>query len=1010
MVATSLRTSPRSLETDDQFDDGMEIDKVFCPSCSTNLVMIDHSKNINSSISSPKGTAPIAEVPFCFGCKAHVVCNAEQVQTLIQLGASGHTRIAHKGAILVATPSNIKLKRNNNKAWPASPKLKEEHELMIEYFQAASNLSTEEVEMALIPDEDNLYLTITPSTVRESDSNTAPNSPLRFLTEHEISPCNACLPSEDEARVDDVERKEPEETREVHNTMDEMDLLGATHTEDDDIDQLFGSKEEPVGGLKTVETIELIHCEGQAASNEEFKSTRATASVQVQVVEITENARNFRAPSSSSNSSQSDASSSEGGNDFDIPEYSVRREIATKALGAMMLQGYTLKEDICETCEMPMMDFDKKITCVVCPILRRRAALETQNNENEGDKSNQIVDKKAADIEEQLEKKRAATDMKKEAREAMEKAREVLDKVKVTRNENLLEPELSKSHDSNCQLDRVESVRSYDTAAEVLHAEQWELLRSEGRLAKARRLLKGWKETGTLCAGKDCYGFPLITNGTQNECMVCAGTGTGFDGIYRQNEGSVSSKKGFPDPEYHLNKPKESQSSDKVQSDSHIFRNEAESDFESKRKLVSKEVGKRLLKGWTLLDKACPYCVMPLMTNKKQKDEICVLCGVVGKRKEIVIENTNKIEPTASKEAPVICKDAPKTGYADVVQQAGSETESETKACNSSYTPLRSDPPEAHEGSFYCPLHSLTRRSIEIPDYQKESSAKNRDPQASIGACYTRKDRREPEEQKPSYLKQEEAQLESDDEENLVTPAPLSPKRSGILTLEIPNTFDFGDEESLRDLIEAAKTAPDFEECSLLGVRKPQPSPGMEYAKVPGIHSPQSFHQCGPRPPITPETAPRPKGSGLMYCASKDTISVSTFNEHPFSGADRFGAVHDMKRSANTNHSTSLPSSKSHTKTSAKRFWPPRSTRSVGSGTCEDAIALHELSFEELQGSSSGVVSLESEALDALMGRIEDTKNKLEKGNGPIDTDLRELIDGLAKTAYDMEMIERSTN
>ncbi len=676
-----------------------------------------------------------------------------------------------------------------------------------------------------------------------------------------------------------------------------------------------------------------------------------------------------------------------------------------------MLQGYTLKEDICETCEMPLMDFDKKITCVVCPILRRRAVLENQNNENEGDKSNQVVSDKAADKEEQREKKHATTDMKKEAQEAMLKAREVLDKVKVTRHEIKLDPKASNSHESHCQLDRVESVRSYDTAAEVLHEEQWELLRSEGRLTKARRILKGWKETGKLCAGKECHGFPLITNGTQNECMVCAGTGTGFDGIYSQNEGSVSSKKGFPGPEYHLNKPKESKTSGKVQSNSHIIKHDAEGDFESKRKLVSKEVGKRLLKGWTLLDKACPYCVMPLMTNRKQIDEICVLCGVVGKREEIVIEHTNKIEPMASREASAIINDVLKTDIADPVQLAGAETESEMKTIDSSHTPpIKCDPPEAHDVSLYSPLHCTTRRSIEIPDYQKESSVKSRDPQASIGAYFTRKDRREPEEQKPSYLKKEEAQIDNDDEENLVMQAPVSPKHTGILTLEIPTTFDFGDEESLRDLIEAAKTAPDFEECSLLGVRRPQPSPGMEHAKVPGMHSPQSSRHNCPRPPITPETAPRPKGSGLMYCASKDTISISTSNENSFSRADKFGARDDDRCLAKKTQYEYLPSSKSHTNTSAKRFWPPRSTRSVGSGTCEDAIALHELSFEELQGSSSGVVSLESEALDALMGRIEDTKNKLQKGNCPIDTDLRELIDGLAKTAYDMEMIERCTN
>lgn len=324
MVATALRTSPRSTEAEDQFDDGLEIDKVFCPSCSTNLVMIDHSKNIKNSISSPKGTAPIAEVPFCFGCKSHVVCNAEQVQTLIQLGASGHTRIAHKGAILVATPSNIKLKRSS-KAWSASPKLTEEHELMIEYFQAASTLSTggEEVEMALIPDDDNFYLTITPSNGKQRDGYTEPHSPLKFLTEQEISPSNACSqPPKNEARLDTVERYEHDDNRETNDSIDEIDILG-THTEDDDIDQLFDSKE-AAEGLRTDETIELIHRGEKAASNEECESTRATTSVQVQMGKSAEYGRGLSAPTSSSDGSQSDGSSSEGGYDFYIPEYNVR--------------------------------------------------------------------------------------------------------------------------------------------------------------------------------------------------------------------------------------------------------------------------------------------------------------------------------------------------------------------------------------------------------------------------------------------------------------------------------------------------------------------------------------------------------------------------------------------------------------------------------------------------------------------------------------------------------------
>ena len=676
------------------------------------------------------------------------------------------------------------------------------------------------------------------------------------------------------------------------------------------------------------------------------------------------------------------------------------REIATKALGAMMLQGYSLKEDICETCEMPLMDFEKKLTCVVCPILKRRSALEKQDAP--GEQSHVCND--AADGEQQEEKKQAATGMQKEAREAMEKAREVLDKVKVTSHEGKLDPEPSMSHASHFQLDRVESVRSYDTAAEAIHQEQWELLRSEGRLAKARRLLKGWKETGKLCAGKECHGFPLITKDSHTECMVCAGTGSRADGIYSQSEIDSASKKGFPDPEFHLNRPKASKKSEHIASNSHPPAQELQSDFESKRKIVSKEVGKRLLKGWTLLDKACPYCVMPIMTNKKQMNEICVLCGLVGKKKAIDTESEQKLEQKTRKEAPAQSNgDGMNPLRLDIV------------ADDSLKTPSRCDPPEAHACSFVFPLHSPTKRSIVLPDYEKETGGKNRDPQASLGASFTRKDRREPEEQKPSLLKKEEIEHEEVSGDDIVATSPfVSPKQAGILTLEIPTTFDFGDEESLRDLIEAAKAVPDLEECSLLGVRRPQPSPGMEHAKLPGVHSPLSLQsrQLGPRPTITPETAPRPKGSGLMYCASKDTISVSAFNDSPFNRADGFDGREDDTYLIVGQHKSSRPSSNTHMKTSANKFWPPRSTRSVGSGSCDDAIALHELSlsFEELKGSDSGMVSLESEALDALMGRIEDTKHKLQRGNGHMDTDLRELIDGLAKTAYDMEMIERSKN
>jgi uncharacterized Zn finger protein (UPF0148 family) len=69
---------------------------------------------------------------------------------------------------------------------------------------------------------------------------------------------------------------------------------------------------------------------------------------------------------------------------------------------------------------------------------------------------------------------------------------------------------------------------------------------------------------------------------------------------------------------------------------------ELEEDFDAKRSVVSKEIGKRLLKGWTLLDMACPYCVMPLMTDKVAVNEICVLCGPVRKHAMSISSGTTQ--------------------------------------------------------------------------------------------------------------------------------------------------------------------------------------------------------------------------------------------------------------------------------------------------------------------------------------------------------------------------------
>jgi uncharacterized Zn finger protein (UPF0148 family) len=47
-------------------------------------------------------------------------------------------------------------------------------------------------------------------------------------------------------------------------------------------------------------------------------------------------------------------------------------ESATEVLGAKMLQGYTLKEQQCDNCGMPLMEKGGDLDCVVCPALAKK--------------------------------------------------------------------------------------------------------------------------------------------------------------------------------------------------------------------------------------------------------------------------------------------------------------------------------------------------------------------------------------------------------------------------------------------------------------------------------------------------------------------------------------------------------------------------------------------------------------------------------------------------------------
>ena len=139
-----------------------------CPSCETQLVMIERNSDdatcdtitVASSTSildetdideHKNSNQPVPGVPFCVVCEAHVINDPAQVQYLMGASAvakkSASGGLAHKGAILVATPSTLDLATSSS----GDGSMTVEEEVMVELFQAASIKSTlhEEIEIAL---------------------------------------------------------------------------------------------------------------------------------------------------------------------------------------------------------------------------------------------------------------------------------------------------------------------------------------------------------------------------------------------------------------------------------------------------------------------------------------------------------------------------------------------------------------------------------------------------------------------------------------------------------------------------------------------------------------------------------------------------------------------------------------------------------------------------------------------------------------------------------------------
>ncbi|VEU35889.1 unnamed protein product [Pseudo-nitzschia multistriata] len=218
------------------------------------------------------------------------------------------------------------------------------------------------------------------------------------------------------------------------------------------------------------------------------------------------------------------------------------------------------------------------------------------------------------------------------AEDAIRKAKEALAEVQSTKKQiisqtiEIAEKEVIAEAEQTIMANREDYTEPVilPTDSEI-ESERWETLRMEGRAIMTRRILQGWEILPEACKGSECFMSPLIGRLGRKECCVCGGNGSGTDGAYSKQEVAEqqqSEAELAPPPSVKL----ETSDDECKGKDWYDMM-----DFEKKRAIYSKEIGKRMLLGWVLVDATCPKCGMPMMMDDLGNTDICVVHGEMNK-------------------------------------------------------------------------------------------------------------------------------------------------------------------------------------------------------------------------------------------------------------------------------------------------------------------------------------------------------------------------------------------
>eukprot|EP00537_Pseudo-nitzschia_pungens_P002223 CAMPEP_0172363502 /NCGR_PEP_ID=MMETSP1060-20121228/6846_1 /TAXON_ID=37318 /ORGANISM="Pseudo-nitzschia pungens, Strain cf. cingulata" /LENGTH=1179 /DNA_ID=CAMNT_0013086253 /DNA_START=103 /DNA_END=3642 /DNA_ORIENTATION=- len=226
------------------------------------------------------------------------------------------------------------------------------------------------------------------------------------------------------------------------------------------------------------------------------------------------------------------------------------------------------------------------------------------------------------------------------AEEAIRRAKDALGDVQTRKQEILAEAIEAAEKEAIAETEQTIKAECEDYVEPVIlqtdsdiEKERWEILRLEGRAIMTRRVLQGWELLPESCKGSECFSSPLVGRGGQRECCVCGGAGSGTDGAYAKVDEEDQAIPTSPPETSKEEKAKAEVEAevcgDGCDGEEDWLTSGQDEEFEKKRAIYSKEIGKRMLLGWILIDASCPKCIMPLMMDDHGNTDLCVVCGEV---------------------------------------------------------------------------------------------------------------------------------------------------------------------------------------------------------------------------------------------------------------------------------------------------------------------------------------------------------------------------------------------